>query len=209
MLNFLNISIDELSIIGLTQYENYLDLFKKVRNFLYTRPPKVTTIISRNTGSIIEYFPIDAYILSSELYNKFLPEVFPDGYPLYIRTKNVKYFFDLITQIKDNVQFDITFFATIKPLPLNIIIKQIPKFSLDFYNVKTNKYMKMPYLGIIPYLQLCTPTIENINNIHVFTLHNSNIYYSSINEDYNRKANLLTQVRNVYMSVYLVPDEFY
>ena len=214
MLNFLNITINELDIIGLYQNYNYnyMALFKHVRNFLYKQPPKVITVVSRHIHNKTQLYNVEAYIISSTLYNKFLPGIFPDGYPLYIRTNNIKYFFDLITQLKDKTQFNVTFFATIKDLPNGFTSSLSIGKIFDLYDTKNEICVGLNYLDAISYLQLCIPILDKINDIHVFTLCNCdtglNVYCSSINKCQNRKNNLLHIITNVYTSSYLVDDEF-
>lgn len=220
MLNYLNISINELPIIGIEVSDNYVDLFKSVRNYLYKQPPKVITSVSRLTKKKSEIFNIEAYVMSSTLYNKFLPGIFPNDYPLYIRAGNVKYFFNLIMSLRSKVQFYVTFFATLKKLSLERKLLLTPGKSpsisticIDNDNI-SNKIVELNYLETLSYIRLCKPTYENINEAHVFTLWkclnngNLNIYYSSINENHKRKNDLLKTVHNVYSSSYTVTDDF-
>ena len=216
MLNFLNITVNELDIIGLySNYNynhNYMGLFKHVRNFLYKSPPKVMTTVSRHGRNKTEFYNVEAYIISSTLYNKFMPGIFPDGYPLYIRTNNIKYFYNLITQLRNKTQFNVTFFATIKDLSIGFVPSLLIGKTFTLHNIKNDTRIGLNYLDAMSYLQLCIPISDKINDIHVFTLYDCNtelnIYYSSINECENRKDKLLRVISDVYASTYLVTDKF-
>jgi hypothetical protein len=210
MLNYLHIQFDELPIIGISPNESYMELFKQIKNFLHDKPPKIKTIVSRYINKKTEYYNIEAYIINSSLYNKFIPGIFPNDIPLYIRTCNIKQLIDLIICFKNHVLLPITFFGTLALLPDNYQYIKIPGKQLKIYNIEQKKLVEIDRLDYISYINICDPTYSNINDLHVFTISTFNdtgisyVFYSSINENQNRKNNMLKKVSNCYTSAYTI-----
>jgi len=211
MLNYLNISLDELSIIGINKNDSYMKLFKQVRNFLYEKPPKIQTVVSRQINNKTKFYDVEAYIINSSLYNKFIPGIFPDDLPLYVRTYDIKHLIDLITCFKNHVPLSVTFFGILKLLPYELKYIMSPGKKFQLYDIKEKKIAELTYLEHMKYINICEPTHNNINDVHVFTtcvMDDVNIFYSSINENQERKNNVLQKVSNTYSSTYVISKDY-
>jgi hypothetical protein len=210
MLDYLKMSLYELPNIGINILPNspIVETFKQLRNFLYVRLEKFVTENSRNVNGKTVTYSVETYVISSTIYNKFFPGIFPDDYPLFIRISNIRHLKDMIEYFKNNITPEITFFATFKLKGKFNINTRI----FELYD-NENKLLNLDYLEILKCLKIYDFTKGDNKNAVIFTLSYVNIYemcirFSTINDAYERRQKLFKKIRETYTSTYLIDDSF-
>jgi hypothetical protein len=206
MLSLINLTIDKLSIIGIKPNNNYSYMYCKIKNYLCDNPPQIKTYVSRKFVTHEQIYKINAYVLPSY----FMRRLFPIGIPIYVRAESTS-LLGLIALLKNDISIPITFFATLKNIPIGYVARLTTQDTFCLYNISADKYMDINYkVALRTYFQFCNPLCIDINETMVFTLCPSGntikIYNSSINENKSRKVAMLEQVMSVYVNTYTECD---
>lgn len=208
LLSKIDMTINDVSIIGIKLNDNYLYMYRDIMNFIYEIPPRIKTYTSRTHENHTKIDEIIAYVIPSF----FMKNIFQTGSPIYIRKKCHKNC-DNLLQLVNNLKYNcnVTFFATLQNIPVGYIPILTPQYEFSFYDIENNVYIDVDYKIVfhdMNYFKLCDPLYYNIDEIMVFTLDTFNgestikIFNSSINEDKNRKVAMLNQVMTFYTNTY-------